>query len=455
MDIFNSIFYFLIVIGILVFIHEWGHFIAARLTGMRAEIFSLGMGRRLLGYNRITGFSFGNLPSNWEGGNYTDYRISILPIGGYVKISGMVDESFDNNFSDSEPKDYEFRSKNYFQKAFVLSAGVLMNFILAVLIFSFQIFSNGEKQIETTTISSIKAGSVAEISGLKAEDKVIEINNKQIQHWGDIEKHLVLSGLGKDRVIKVERDGKITELKMNSKKILDAITNEESLGLTPKNTVVVFSFVETLKPAGEAGFEKADTVISVNGKNINSLYDFSDVIKSNKETPINIMVKRNSRIVEKEVTPNAEGLIGVGIEQSYTGNYKIVEFGIFESLQRGTIYTLDLIDMIINSVVQIFKGNISADKAIGGPIMIAKQSAQQAERGLTFFLNFLASLSISLALINILPIPALDGGHLLMISIEAIYRKELPIKLKLIIQNIGVLLLLSLMVIVIVFDIFR
>src|SRR5690606_20370944 len=136
MEFLNSLFYFIIVIGILVFIHEWGHFIAARLTGMRAEVFSIGMGKRLFGWNRINGFTKGDLPKDWNGGNHTDYRVSLLPIGGYVKISGMVDEGMDNDLGETEPKEYEFRSKNALQKAFVLSAGVIMNFLLAVLIFS-------------------------------------------------------------------------------------------------------------------------------------------------------------------------------------------------------------------------------------------------------------------------------------------------------------------------------
>src|SRR5210317_2434977 len=132
MEFFNSLFYFIIVLGVLVFIHELGHFLAARLSGMRAEIFSIGMGKRLFGWNKITGFTTGNLPKEWDGGDNTDYRLSLLPIGGYVKISGMIDKGMNNDIIETEPKSYEFRSKGALKKAFVLSAGVIMNFLLAV-----------------------------------------------------------------------------------------------------------------------------------------------------------------------------------------------------------------------------------------------------------------------------------------------------------------------------------
>ncbi|MFI5237797.1 MAG: site-2 protease family protein, partial [Ignavibacteriales bacterium] len=123
----DYIIYFAITIGILVFIHELGHFLAAKLTGMRADVFAIGFGKRLFGYNKKTGFTFGELPKDFDGEGNTDYRLSLLPLGGYVKIAGMVDESFDTKFTASEPQPFEFRSKNFWQKSFVITAGVAMN----------------------------------------------------------------------------------------------------------------------------------------------------------------------------------------------------------------------------------------------------------------------------------------------------------------------------------------
>ncbi|MGA7838228.1 MAG: site-2 protease family protein, partial [Ignavibacteriaceae bacterium] len=123
----DYVIYFAITIGILVFIHEFGHFIAAKSCGMRAEVFAIGFGKRLFGWNKINGFTFGDLPKDFDGGDHTDYRLSVLPLGGYVKIAGMVDESFDTEFADKAPEPYEFRARPVYQKVIVITAGVAMN----------------------------------------------------------------------------------------------------------------------------------------------------------------------------------------------------------------------------------------------------------------------------------------------------------------------------------------
>ena len=152
MELFNSIFYFLIVIGVLVFIHEFGHFIAARLTGMRAEVFALGIGYRLFGYNKINGFTFGKLSDEVELGDNTDYRICAFPIGGYVKVAGMIDESMDKEFLSKEPMPYEYRAKPVWKRMIVITAGVIMNFLLAFLIFYFLTLIKGKTVTDTTKI---------------------------------------------------------------------------------------------------------------------------------------------------------------------------------------------------------------------------------------------------------------------------------------------------------------
>jgi regulator of sigma E protease len=134
------IIYFAITIGILVFVHEFGHFAAAKLTGMRAEVFAIGFGKRLFGWNRLSGFSFGELPKDFDGQGNTDYRLCLLPLGGYVKISGMVDESFDTEFADKEPQPYEFRAKSTWRKIIVITAGVIMNLLLSLIIFWCELF---------------------------------------------------------------------------------------------------------------------------------------------------------------------------------------------------------------------------------------------------------------------------------------------------------------------------
>jgi regulator of sigma E protease len=176
----DYIIYFAITIGILVFVHELGHFLAAKISGMRAEVFAIGYGRRLLGYNKINGFSFGPLPKDWDGQGHTDYRISMIPLGGYVKISGMIDESFDTEFAKSEPKPYEFRAKSTIKKMFVISAGVMMNLTLTVLILWGINYFQGKQIIDSTEVGFIQEESIADQAGFETGDIILSINGKQI-----------------------------------------------------------------------------------------------------------------------------------------------------------------------------------------------------------------------------------------------------------------------------------
>jgi len=185
----DYIIYFAITIGILVFIHELGHFLAAKMTGMRADVFAIGFGKRLFGYNKKTGFSFGDLPKDFDGEGHTDYRLSLLPLGGYVKIAGMVDESFDTEFADKEPQPYEFRAKNFWQKTFVITAGVVMNLLLAIFIFWGANYFKGKPVTLTTTVGYVRPDSPADSLGFKRGDIVESVNDVTVfkEAWSMIE----------------------------------------------------------------------------------------------------------------------------------------------------------------------------------------------------------------------------------------------------------------------------
>lgn len=455
MGFLNDILYFIIVIGILVVIHEFGHFIAARLSGIRTEIFSFGMGYRLFGFNKVNGFTFGNLPKEWDGGPYCDYRVSLFPIGGYVKVSGMVDESLDTDFEKTEPKPWEFRTKNTFQKIFVLSAGVLMNALLTVAIFTTIILIEGKSLINTTEIGFVQKNSLAESIGLKENDKIISINNTPVNTWDEVFELLTLDQMGKNRKIKIIRESETIELTADGKKILKTIADQKPIGLSPKGWMVFINNVESLKPAGKAGLLPGDTVLKVNGESIKSSSQFVSIIKSNKSKPLMIEFKRGSETITKEVTPNNEGFIGVELREVYTGPKIIKNYSLFEAVGYGFTETWRSINLFLSTLNQIFSGSISAKQSLGGPIMIAKMASQQAEIGIINFLHFMALLSITLAVINILPFPALDGGHLVFIIIEGIIRREIPVKVKVAFQNVGMIALLALMAFVIYNDIVR
>ncbi len=455
MGLLTTTFYFILVLGILVLVHEFGHFIAAKMMGMRAEVFSIGMGPRILGYHKRLGFTFGSLPKDFEYDDNTEYRLSILPIGGYVKIAGMIDESMDKEFLKSEPKAWEFRSKKALPKIFVLSAGVLMNFLLAISIFSAITFFNGQNVLTTTRVGWVAPGSIADKIGLKINDKITKINNLEMNSWNDVIENLTFKNMGKLKIIEVQRSSHTITLNADGREIIRTLADKKPLGLEPKGTRIFFEMVETLKPAGQAGFMKGDTVLSLDSVDIVGASQFSSLIQARKNTPTNITIKRKDSVFQVSVTPNNNGKIGVMLAAALVGKIQHVSYGFFQSVGIGFRETANAVNLFFGSIAQIINGTLSFKESVGGPVMIAQQASQQAEMGLGSFLNFIALLSVTLAVVNILPLPALDGGHLVFVVIESVTRKEISPKVKVAIQQTGFVILLLLMVFVIYNDITR
>lgn len=452
MELLFNIIYFIIAIGILVAIHELGHFLAARLTGMRAEVFSIGMGKRLFGWNKINGFTWGNLDDKIELGNHTDYRIAAFPIGGYVKISGMIDESFDTNFTSKEPEPYEFRAKNTLQKVFVLSAGVIMNFILAVVVFAGISFFNGSAELSTTQISKVESGSLAEEAGFRSGDIVKKINGEEVSTWNTFLEKLTLKELGNSLEIELLRNNEPITLKIDGTKIIKGLAKKQSIGLSPGGIKTVVEDALANNPAAKAGIMAGDTIIECNGVEISSVNSLQSTLKNYKNQKIEIKWNRQGKILSDSLTTTESGLIGVRL--SYAP-IKTVEYGLFESIGIGFRETINSLELLIKSIVQMFVGNLSFKESVAGPLMIMDMAGEQANRGLISFLSFIAILSISLAFMNILPFPALDGGHLVFVVIEGLIRKELPVKIKLAFQQGGIIILLLFMVYVFYNDIVR
>jgi regulator of sigma E protease len=233
----DYIIYFAITIGILVFIHEFGHFAAAKLSGMRADVFAIGFGKRLFGWNRKSGFSFGELPKDFDGEGHTDYRLSLLPLGGYVKIAGMVDESMDTSFAEKEPQPYEFRAKPLWAKVFVITAGVFMNLMLAWVIFWGANFFQGKPITPTTTLAYVEDGSPASLAGFITGDKIISVNGKKVYNWEDLRAEIFINTLGENIYVNVLRAGAEQKLLVQRKLIPD------------DETQAMFLIPEGVKPA--------------------------------------------------------------------------------------------------------------------------------------------------------------------------------------------------------------
>lgn len=460
MEIIYKIVGFVGAIAILVAVHEWGHYIAARLTGMRADIFSLGMGKRLFGWNKKTGFTFGRLPSNHNYDGDTDWRLCIFPIGGYVKIPGMVDESFDNEFASKEIKPYEFRAKNTLQKAFVLSNGVIMNFILAILVFAGMSYFYGTEKSASTKIGYVQQGSLSDELGFRAGDSILSINDNSVSSFEDFVFDLSLTNMGSEVNVNLIRNGRNETLSFNTEKIISLLASKADQKLPPNYLLgfdidynrVYVGAVLSATPAEKIGLLPGDEILTLNGEPINSYQKLTGIIKSNNSKLIDITWKRNDEIFKSDFTPK-DGLVGIRPSINYYGPIKKETYSLGESLKIGFNRLLDFLGIIIESFNQIGKGNIKVEDAVAGPAKIFQQAGESVSRGFKDFLFLVAQLSISLGLINILPIPALDGGHLLITIIEGIKGSELPTRLKILIQNLGVLFLLILFIVIFYLDI--
>jgi len=447
----NYIIYFIITIVILVLVHEFGHFAAAKLCGMRADIFAIGFGKRLFGWNKLTGFTFGDLPKDFDGQGNTDYRLSLIPLGGYVKIAGMVDESFDTEFADKEPQPYEFRARPAWQKIIVISAGVVMNLLLALIVFwSFNYF-HGKEYTKTTTIGYVEPNSNADSLGFATNDKLLSINGKVVNSWEDIQTDVLINSFGQNLNIEVLRNGIVKTIKVPRSRI----PSDERSGqfLIPAGTRPTITEVLTKSPAQQAGIKSGDILVALNNIPLFNAQQATKIITSHKSTPLPLIVLRDMDTVKLIVTPGSNGMIGVGLGEVFTGQVLHESYGFFESFYYGIKDIIKITELTYQMVGNVIKGKIAFGKAFGGPVIIAKFAAKYADYGIIYFLNFLAMLSLSLAIINILPFPVLDGGHLLIIIIEAIARREIPIKVKVAIQNAGFVILLLLMAFIIYNDI--
>ncbi|MCB0714000.1 MAG: RIP metalloprotease RseP [Ignavibacteriae bacterium] len=449
-DIFITIIAFIILIGVLVFIHELGHFLAARWTGMRAEVFAVGMGPRLFGWNRINGFTFGKLSEEIELGENTDYRISAFPIGGYVKILGMIDESMDTDFATSEPEPWEFRSKNTFQKAFVLSAGVIMNILLAIVLFAGLKFFHGEEIWNTTTIGTLSqegATAAAYEAGLRRGDQIATINGEKVENFQEVYGQIYGTQAGEDLTFQVEREGMPMSISVPRSKI-PANPDKQGSIVIPDNLGVAVTSVLGASPAYDAELQPEDVILALDGRHVGTIQEFITYVSEHTSEPITLTVQRGSSEFTKVVTPDEDGKLGVGIEMSYTGPKSRETYGVGAALVAGVGSVTKQLTMMVDLIGDLFSGKQKLNESVAGPVEIFKMAGKTFSDGPIWFLTLMASLSVMLAFMNILPIPALDGGHLVFVFIEGIMRREVPLKVRIAAQQAGFLILMAFMVFV-------
>ncbi len=440
--ILQTILIFVAAIFVLVLVHELGHFLAAKLFGMRVERFSIGFPPRLAGIKK----------------GDTDYCISALPLGGYVKISGMVDESMDDSFTESEPKPYEYRSKPVWQRIIVISAGVIFNMILAYIIFAVITFSHGVNQIPAENIKGMyipETSTAAEV-GFETGDRLVAVNDKEIEYVRRGQFFSMSEITSQSLRFTVERNGSLVTITPPVDFLDHLARNPEFIELQNALPSKVGA-VSDGSPAEQAGLQANDKIVAIDGQEVAFWIQMVNLIQAGGEEMV-FTIERNSERMDVPIRPDPDRrIIGIAIvdPQEYFG-YETLQFGLSGSIREGVNQAHDTLFGILNGFRQLLTGTISVRENLGGPVAIASVTAEVTERGGALgFWNFTAFLSITLALMNILPIPMLDGGHLMFLMYEAITRREPSIRVRMALQQIGFILLIGLMIFVTFNDILR
>ncbi|MEI6848089.1 MAG: RIP metalloprotease RseP [Chlorobiaceae bacterium] len=449
MELLSTIFFFIIAIFILVTTHELGHFLTAKLFRMRVEKFYIG-------------FDFFDMRLWKKKIGETEYGLGVFPLGGYVKIAGMIDESLDTNIQNTEPQPWEFRAKPVWKRLIVLAGGVAMNMMLATAIFIGVTLLLGESRTRINIPAFVAKGSVFEAMGIQTGDRFVLANGKSLASWEEMLDPELLTARSLSYTILRNEKSITIEAPPN---IMSRINDKQGTGIRPINPPIIDEVLKR-QPAQLAGIKSGGLITAINGKPVSDWVEVVDIISAHALKPITItwlyMMPIKGRDVTAEalrkkgatlittVVPNNAGKIGISTKQSITTERK--KIGLGQSLLSGFGQSWKMSIVTFQGFTKIFTGQEEFSKSVGGPIKIAKIASRSAEQGPVSFLYFLAILSISLAIINILPVPALDGGQFMLNAIEGIIRREIPFKIKMRIQQVGMVLLFGLFAFIFIND---
>lgn len=432
-------------LSILVTLHELGHFVPAKLFKTKVDKFYLFFDF-LFPRQDLLKFSL----FKFKKGD-TEYGIGWFPLGGYVKINGMVDESMDNDFLKSEPKPYEFRSKKPWQKLIIMLGGVFVNLVTGVVIFIGLTYYLGESYLPAKEAKyGIVAHELAEEIGLKTGDKILKINGKAVERFYDnIDPDVFLES---GSYYTIERNKKLQDIyipsgfinKLADKKYKNAPFIEPIMPFKVGNVVAGF-------PAELAGLKKNDYIIAIDTVKISFFHELQQVLKSKKNTAITLSVIRDNLPIALNCNVNAEGKLGFEVQSQL--KFEKQQFGLLESINKGSVKAFSFVILQAKGFKKLFSGEIDPSKSLSGPIGMAQQFGGSWDW--VRFWTLTGLLSMVLAFMNLLPIPALDGGHALFLTYEIIFGRKPSDKFYEVSQRIGMAILLSLMVFAIFNDIIR
>ena len=427
----TSIVAFIFVIGVLVFVHELGHFLAARRIGVRVLTFSLGFGPKLATFRR----------------GDTEYCISLLPLGGYVKMAG------ENTDDKRTGADDEFMSKSKWERFQVLIMGPVMNVVLAVVVMTFVLFQGAEVpayEDAPPVVGSVVEGSAADSVGIQVGERIVSVEDQPTSTWSDLYvavmpradralSVVVSDPTGTRRTLSVTPDSK-TEFEMGD------------LGVGPVMRPQVRS-VAVGEPADVAGLQVDDVIAAVEGEPLSS-DELIERINNSPGWPLRLTVSRDGVSQEIEVTPalvGDVGLIGVSISPF---EVKIVEPNLIEAFTLSLERNREWSGLIFQTLVGLFTAETSP-KQLVGPVGIAQLSGGAAELGFLSLLSLMSMISLNLGILNLLPVPILDGGHIVIMALEGVSRRDFSTQAKERMLLVGFVMLMTLMVTVVYNDLTR
>ncbi|MEP0985493.1 RIP metalloprotease RseP [Ekhidna sp.] len=419
-------------LSILVGVHEWGHMVAAKSFGMRVEKFSIGFPPK------IWGKQIGE----------TEYSIGAIPLGGFVKITGMIDESLDTKTLNAEPEPYEFRAKPAWQRLIVMMGGIIVNVITGIIIFIGLALVNGEAYLPKDKLNEhgIIAYDLGEQLGFKTGDKILSINGQEYERFSDLLSPDLL--LGSDNYYTVLRNGEEIRVEMPND-FIDKFADKKNR-VSVIEPRIPFS-VQSVVPgslASDAGLKAGDEIISVNGVQTRYFDQLSAILDSLKGQPITLQAKRDGEIVDMSTTVGGDGTLGF-IAQ-YELDYVSRDFTFTEAVGEGTYNAFAVVWLNIKGFQKMIAGDVDVRKSLSGPIRIATFFGGTWDWN--NFWRIVGLLSMVLAFMNFLPIPALDGGHVMFLTWEIVTGRKPSDRFLENAQKVGMVILLSLMAFVIIND---
>ncbi|MFT5161654.1 MAG: regulator of sigma E protease [Alteromonadaceae bacterium] len=445
---------FVIALGILVTVHEYGHFWVARRNGITVQRFSIGFGKTLFSWHDKLG---------------TEFVIALIPLGGYVKmLDGRIDDV------PEEQKSNSFDSKTVYQRMAVIFAGPAANFIFAVLVL-WVMYLIGEMSVKPV-VSQVKTDSIAFHSGLKNNSQIVAVNGQQTINWQAVNLALV-SSIGDPSLTIETQSLDENGLADNQSQVFhldtrqwqfepDKVSAFDSLGITPfrpRITTEIATITDN-SAAAEAGLLKGDRIKAIDNQVVDSWRGLVTIVQNNANNPLVFAIERDGQMIDVNVTPRArqdangftQGFVGVGpVGEPWPESYLInIQYGVFDALVHGVEKTAQLVKLSFVMIGKLLTGDVSV-KNLSGPISIAQGAGTSANYGFVPFLSFLALISINLGVINLLPLPILDGGHLFFYMIELIRGKSVSERTQELGFKFGAVVLFLLMSIALINDISR